>query len=104
MTWGRLTASTTSRWSTWRALPRTDIYASGAVLFECVTGRPVFTAPTVTAMMMKHVEEAPEDPRAVNPEVPGTLAQVILRALAKKKEDRWSSAAALHEALDGVEG
>lgn len=64
--------------------PRADLYATGAVLFECVTGRNVFLAPNLMAMMAKHLEEAPEDPRNLNPEVPAALSQVILKALAKQ--------------------
>ncbi len=82
--------------------PRADLYATGAVLFECVTGRNVFTAPNVMALMAKHLEETPENPRNINPEVPESLAQVILQALAKKRDQRWSSAAALHRALEEV--
>lgn len=83
---------------------RADIYAAGAVLFECLTGRPVFSAPSVTALMMKHIEEAPEDPRAIHAEVPEAFARIVLRALAKKPSERWQSAAAMHEALERVGG
>lgn len=82
--------------------PRADLYATGAVLFECVTGRNVFLAPNLMAMMAKHLEEAPEDPRNLNPEVPAALSQVILKALAKQREQRWSSAAELLRALEEV--
>lgn len=41
---------------------RADLYSAGVVLFECVTGRPVFTAPTIMALMAKHLEERPADP------------------------------------------
>jgi serine/threonine-protein kinase len=82
--------------------PRVDLYAAGAVLFECVTGRNVFTAPNVMVLMAKHLEEAPEDPQLINPEVPPSLARVILRALAKKRDQRWASAADMHRALEDV--
>ena len=82
--------------------PRVDLYAAGAVLFECVTGRNVFTAPNVMALMAKHLEEAPADPQSLNPEVPPSLAQVILKALAKKRDQRWASAAEMHRALEEV--
>jgi serine/threonine-protein kinase len=82
--------------------PRADLYAAGAVLFECVTGRNVFLAPNVMSLMAKHLEEAPEDPRNLNPEVPASLSQVILKALAKKRDQRWSSAAELLRALEAV--
>lgn len=82
--------------------PRVDLYATGAVLFECVTGRNLFTAPSVMALMAKHLEEVPEDPRSLNPEVPEALAQLILKAVAKKRAERWASAAAMHQALEEV--
>lgn len=81
---------------------RTDIYAAGCVLFECVTGQPPFSAPSVTALMMKHIEEPPPDPRTVNADVPEALARAILQALAKKRPERWQAAAKLHEALEAV--
>ena len=79
---------------------RADLYSAGAVLFECVTGRSVFSAPTVAALVMKHVRVTPDDPRALNPRVPHGLAALILKALAKKREERWSSATEMYEALD----
>jgi serine/threonine-protein kinase len=81
---------------------RTDLYAAGAVLYECVTGQPVFSGPTVAALMVKHLEEPPRNPREIVPEIPASLAEVILKALAKKPEQRWQTAAALHAALEGV--
>jgi serine/threonine-protein kinase len=81
---------------------RADIYASGAVLFECVTGRPVFDAPTFTALMAKHLEEEPPDPRSLNPKVPEGLAHLILKALAKEPAQRWASAREMRVALDGL--
>jgi len=82
--------------------PRADLYAAGAVLFECVTGRNVFVAPNVMSLMAKHLEETPQDPRDLNPEVPSGLSHVILKALAKKRDQRWPSAAELLRALEGV--
>jgi len=81
---------------------RADLYAAGAVLFECVTGQTVFQAPTVMALVAMHLESAPRDPRTVNPEIPDSLAAVISKALAKRREDRWSSAAEMHFALEQV--
>jgi HAMP domain-containing protein len=81
---------------------RSDLYAAGAVLFECVTGETVFQAPTVMALVAMHIESAPRDPRTLNPAVPEALAGVIARALAKRREDRWASAAEMHYALEQV--
>jgi serine/threonine-protein kinase len=82
--------------------PRSDLYAAGAVLYECVTGQTVFNAPTIMALMAMHLESQPSDPRVINPAVPESLARVILKALAKKRDDRWATAAEMHAALDQV--
>jgi len=50
--------------------PRSDLYAAGVVLFECVTGKVPFEAETTWALVAKHLEEETPDPRATNPEVP----------------------------------
>jgi eukaryotic-like serine/threonine-protein kinase len=81
---------------------RVDIYAAGIVLFECVTGRTPFDAPTIHALMMKQIEEPPPDPRTLNSSVPEALASLILKALAKRRQDRWPTVADLHRALDDV--
>ena len=78
---------------------RADLYAAGVVLFECVTGRVPFEAETTWALVAKHLEEEPPDPRSLNDEVPAALAAVILKAMAKQAADRFESAAAMHDAL-----
>ncbi len=81
---------------------RADLYSTGAVLFECVTGRTVFSAPTLMALMAKHLEERPDDPRTLNPEVPDVLANVILKALEKHPNNRFASASEMYRALDAI--
>ena len=81
---------------------RTDIYAAGAVLFECVVGRPVFEASSVVALVSRHMESAPPDPSTLNPDVPPELSRIILRALARQPSDRWATATELLRALERV--
>jgi eukaryotic-like serine/threonine-protein kinase len=81
---------------------RADLYATGAVLFECVTGRPVFEAPSLVALLARHLEDAPPDPRQLNADIPESLAAVILRALARKPDDRWPTASHFLHALEQV--
>jgi eukaryotic-like serine/threonine-protein kinase len=81
---------------------RADLYAVGAVLFECVTGRSVFQAPSVTALIAAQLQEPPGDPRQLNPEVSEAFARVILKALAKDRGARWQSAKEMFEALERV--
>jgi HAMP domain-containing protein/tRNA A-37 threonylcarbamoyl transferase component Bud32 len=82
---------------------RADLYATGAVLFECVTGRPVFEAPSLVALLARHLESTAPNPRSLNPEVPDSLSVVILRALARRPDERWPSAAEFLRALEGVQ-
>jgi len=79
--------------------PRSDLYAAGVVLFECLTGRLPFEAETTWALVAKHLEEEPPDPRTTNPDVPGALAVVILKAMAKDPKKRFESASQMHDAL-----
>ena len=79
--------------------PRSDLYAAGVVLFECLTGRVPFEAETTWALVAKHLEEEPPDPRSFNADVPVELAAVILKAMAKTPADRYATAAEMHDAL-----
>src|SRR5260370_27116387 len=79
--------------------PRSDLYAAGVVLFECVTGRVPFEAETTWALVAKHLEEEPPDPRKLNADVPPELAAVILKAMAKDRDRRFTTASEMHDAL-----
>lgn len=79
--------------------PRSDLYAAGVVLFECVTGRVPFEAETTWALVAKHLEEETPDPRRFNAAVPPPLAAVIVKAMAKNPADRYTTAMEMHDAL-----
>jgi serine/threonine protein kinase len=78
---------------------RSDLYATGVVLFECLTGHVPFEADTPWALVAKHLEEEAPNPRVLNPEVPEALAAVILKAMAQDPAQRYASAAEMHDAL-----
>jgi serine/threonine-protein kinase len=81
---------------------RVDLYASGAVLFESLTGRTPFVADTPVTLIAKQLEETPPSPQTLNADVPEPLAALVLRALSKKAEDRPQSASELFAALDAI--
>ncbi|MDA1195007.1 MAG: serine/threonine-protein kinase [Planctomycetota bacterium] len=81
---------------------RQDIYAIGAVGYFLLTGENVFDGPDPVSIMRSHIKDVPEPPsvRAGRP-IAGDLEALILRCLAKKPEDRPSTAAALARELEG---
>ena len=79
--------------------PRSDLYSAGVVLFECLTGRVPFEADTTWALVAKHLEEEPPNPRTLNADAPEALAAVILKAMAKDRERRFATASEMHDAL-----
>jgi serine/threonine protein kinase/Tfp pilus assembly protein PilF len=80
---------------------RTDIYALGAILYEMVTGRPLFEGENGLAVALKHKTELPRHPRELNPEIPEKFDRVIIKCLAKNKEDRYQNAEELLAAMSG---
>jgi serine/threonine-protein kinase len=78
---------------------RADIYALGAMMYYCLTGRPPFEGDTPFALMMAHVRDEVPPPSTLRPGLPEDLEQVVLRCLAKKPDDRYPDARALGRAL-----
>lgn len=77
---------------------RTDVYSLGIVLYELVTGRVPFVGDTSYGIIHSHLTAPPPPPRDFNPEVTPAVEAVLLKALAKRREDRYSTPMELVEA------
>lgn len=76
-----------------------DIYALGVVTFELLTGRRPFDGDTPTAIVLKHLYDAPPAPSMLRPDLPPALDAVVLRALVKEPAARFPQAGAFAQAL-----
>ncbi len=82
--------------------PQSDIYALGVVFYEMVTGRKPYIADTPPAIMLKQATEPLPSPVKFMPNLPEKVEKVILKALAKQPENRYSDMHAFAEALEKV--
>ena len=78
---------------------RADIYALGIMLFEMLTGKLPFVANTPAEMGYKHLQAPPPPIRSLRPDLPPGVESVIAKALAKNREQRFSTAAELAAAF-----
>ena len=79
---------------------RADLYAIGATFFELLSGHPPFEADEALKLVYAHLAQTPPNPKTLNVETPEILAQIILKLLEKKPEDRYQSAFGLAKDLD----
>jgi serine/threonine-protein kinase len=72
---------------------RSDLYSTGCLLYELLTGRPPFTGESPVSIAYQHVSENAVPPSQLDPTVPPQVDAIVLRSLAKNPEDRYQSAA-----------
>jgi eukaryotic-like serine/threonine-protein kinase len=80
---------------------RSDLYSAGITLYQLLTGRPPIDGASEFAIAMAHLRDIPKPPHELNPLLPAGLSEVVLRALQKRPEQRFASAAEFRQALDG---
>jgi len=79
---------------------QTDMYALGVVFYELITGRKPFQADTPAGILIKQSNEAPPRPISIISNLPGQVEDLILKALAKKPEDRFASMSVFADELE----
>ena len=83
---------------------RSDLYSAGAMLFECLAGRPPHVGPTYEQILIAICTEDAPDVRRFRPEVSTELAALVAKALGREPDSRFQSAEAMLEALSAVAG
>ncbi len=95
---GTPTSMAPEQWSS-TPVPATDQYALAVMVYESLTGRPPFVG-SMEQLMFHHFTTQPPPPSTFNPHLPAALDAVLLRALAKKPEERFPSIAAFASAFE----
>src|ERR1700761_6998943 len=85
---------------------RSDLYSTGCLMYELLTGRPPFTGDSPVAIAYQHVRENPVPPTVVEPDIPAWADAIVLKAMAKDPNDRYQSAdemrMAVQRAMNGM--
>ncbi|MDR7085492.1 serine/threonine-protein kinase [Aeromicrobium panaciterrae] len=79
---------------------RSDIYSTGCLLYELLTGRPPFVGDSPVSVAYQHVREEARPPSQLNPDVSSTIDNIVAKSLAKKVEDRYQSAADMRKDIE----
>ncbi|MEY3407497.1 MAG: Stk1 family Ser/Thr kinase [Actinomycetota bacterium] len=81
---------------------RSDLYSTGCLLYELLTGQPPFVGDSPVSIAYQHVSEPPMLPSGLNPAIPTSFDGVVLKALAKSPAERYQSAAAMRADIESL--
>jgi eukaryotic-like serine/threonine-protein kinase len=79
---------------------RSDVYSTGCLLYELLTGRPPFVGESPVSVAIQHVRDQPPPPSALDHDLPPEVDRIVMQALAKRVEDRYQSAAAMRADIE----
>src|SRR3989442_10894106 len=81
---------------------RSDLYSTGCLLYELLTGRPPFVGESPVSVAYQHVREQPLPPSSFDPDIPPEFDAVVLKSLAKSREERYQSAGEMRQDIHRV--
>ncbi len=79
---------------------RSDVYSTGCLLYELLTGRPPFVGDSPVSVAYQHVREQAQPPSHFDPELPPEVDAIVMKSLTKRVEDRYQSAAAMRADIE----